>query len=175
MGSICKNRGDNTIMARTRGVLIDTTIGKLFNGVANTSAANAYTLIAGSQSKLTQFVRAGNAAVALNINGGILFTSTTLITSYEATVDFSPTVQGIVMKLRTGSTYATSSIVATINLPTTKIYVPAGRSAPTGARSIATVSINVTAGNRIFWDITQIGIGVPGTNLTVKLTYYTGY
>lgn len=163
-------------MARTRGVLIDTTIGKVFNGVANTSAANAYTLIAGSQSKLTQFVRSGNAAVALNINGGILFTSTTLITAYEATVDFSPAVQGIVMKLKTGSTYDTSSIVATINLPTTKTYVPAGRTVPaTGARSIATVSINVTAGNRIFWDITQIGIGVPGANLTVKLTYYTGY
>jgi len=156
---------------RTRSVLIDTTIGKIFNNVVSVSSADASKLIAGSKPLTVSTSQSGTAKVALNVGNGLRFAGPALLTTIQATTTSTPTNQNIILTFKTGTDYDVSSTVATVNLvPGLKNYYY-----NLGQSNTVSQSISISAGNYLFWDITQVGIGQPGQKIAITYTYYSGY
>lgn len=151
-------------MARTRSMIVDNTIGRIFRNVATVSQANASNLIAGTKIESAIISSTSKAATrpTLNLgNGkGIFFAGGALITQLQLSAGTPPTGTPIIVRLRVGATYATSTEIDQYQLST---------------RSVThTVTISVPAGSSVFFDIVQTGSIKPGVGFAVRLNFYRG-
>jgi hypothetical protein len=154
---------------RTRSILIDNTLGKIFTGVDAVSSANASNLIAGTQvsSRGVSSPATTTVAVTKNLGGGsgIYFPHVGIIKNVIITAYSAPVGAAIVISLKKSSSsdYTTSTQVATFTLPvsTRTVTIPC--------------SISFEAGSYFFIDVTQTGSTKPGTGLSVQLQHYMGY
>jgi hypothetical protein len=152
-------------MARTRSLLIDNTIGKIFTNTSTVQAADASKLIAGTK-LLTASVTTSRSTVAKitnNLSGnpiGIKFTTGGLVTGITLTAATAATGRTINFTFKVGPTYATSTVVGTnfLNIAQTS--------------KIEVVGWTVPVGNSIYIDITQVGNIKPGAGVGVQLRYY---
>lgn len=157
---------------RTRSILIDSTLGKMFTGAADASTATAANLIAGSTLKNIQLNYGTNvttAKVVTNAFKNITFPSNALITSVKVMIDTKnfvsaqPKGSSIIITLRTGLTYETSTSVGTVSL-----------AALTTSQTTIT-SISIAADSILFADITQVGSTRAGAGLSYTPYYFMGY
>jgi len=152
---------------RTRAVLIDNISGKIYSNVSTVISADKSKLIASTQSRQAGFVSSNSTTCRVTNNIGLSGTGLTFpVESLIDTITLKVSVQSdgsdIIVVIKSGSTYTTSSIVSTCTLP-------AGQTS-----LITTVSILVPATNSIFADVTQVGTTRAGAGLNVQFTYYTG-
>jgi len=157
---------------RTRSILIDATLGKMFTGAADTSTATAANLIAGSTLRNTQINYGTNvtaAKVVTNAFKTLTFPSNALITSVKVSIDTKNSTaaqsigSSIIITLRTGLTYATSTSVGTVSL------------AALTTSQTTIISISIAADSSLFADITQVGSTKPGRGLSYTPYYFMGY
>ena len=156
-------------MTRTRSMLIDSSLGKIFTNVDTITNASAANLIAGSVVKTTTIPQGtGTTAckIALNIGSGISFRVKALLILATAIVKVAPKGQSLIVTVKKGSTgYATATIQTTI------IIAPGTLTATTGD-----ISISIDAGDYLYFDVTQVGTSAgAGTGLSVTYSYYLGY
>jgi hypothetical protein len=148
---------------RTRSLLMDNTIGKIYTNVGATSEVNSSKLIAGTS--LKSYVLSSKTAtrVANNLSGtGFPFTSTGLIQKLTLSVSNAPVGASIIVALKKGTDYANSTTSATANIAS---------GVRTGNSSI---SLSVSAGEFIFFDVTQVGSTSSGQKLSIRLDYFLG-
>lgn len=161
---------------RIRSMLLDVGLGKIFTGAIASSSATAANLIAGSTIKSIQRnfgSSATTAKVTSNVVTSTLFSSNALITSVLVKINtsgvgsgaayYQPAGSSIIVTLKTGLTYATSTSVGTVSLP----------ALTTSATTVT--SISIVANNTLYWDITQVGSTKPGIGLSITPFYYIGY
>jgi hypothetical protein len=121
-------------------------------------------LIAGAkiESSSISAARTITARVTNNLAGGsgILFPGGALITSVVLTTFSAPTGRPIVLRVKTGTNYATSSNVAEYQLSSTSATFP--------------TQITVPIGHSVFFDIAQVGSVRPGTGFGVRINYFRG-
>jgi hypothetical protein len=154
---------------RTRSILIDNTLGKIFTGVDTVANALANNLIAGTQvaSKGVSSPSTTTVTVTKNLGGGsgIYFPHLGIITSVVMTAATASTGTAIVIALKKSSTsdYNSATQVATFTLP--------------AGSKISTTSCSLTfaAGSYYFVDVTQVGSTKPGNGLSVQFQHYMGY
>jgi hypothetical protein len=149
---------------RTRSVLIDGNLGRMYSNVNNSSIATADKVIAGSKpaTSITYLKPKSSPLTVVNATKGTRFGSSGLITSITYKFDGdTPAGRPVNVRLRKVSSNGTSTNIATYSLA---IGVSAG--------TITTDSISIAAGDSFFWDVTQIGIGRPGSGLFITKTYY---
>jgi len=148
---------------RTRSLLMDNTIGKIYTNVGATSEVNSSKLIAGTA--LKSYVLSSKAAtrVASNLSGtGFPFSSNGLIQTLTLSVSTAPVGASIIVALKKGTAYANSTTSGTANIASGQ---------KTGNTSI---SLNVSAGEFIFFDVTQVGSTSSGNKLSIRLDYFLG-
>ena len=156
---------------RTRSILIDATLGKMFTGTADISTATAANLIAGSTLRSVQNNYGTNVTIAkvvTNAFKALTFPSNAIITSVKVMTNIKsttspPTGSSIIITLKTGLTYATSTSAGTVSLPATT------------SSATTSITISVVAGDSLFADITQVGSTKPGKGLSVTPYYFIGY
>ena len=153
-------------MPRTRSILIDNTLGKIFTNVESSTSTDSSKLIAGS--KLQSFTYAATttatAVVAKNIGTGtgVPFPNNGLIVACRLGVSVAPLGRTINVAIRVGSNYATSNVATTLSLPINALS------------STTVLAINIQSGQFLYFDVTQVGNVRPGSGLSIKLDYYTG-
>jgi hypothetical protein len=154
-------------MPRTRSLLIDNTLGKIFTNTATVSAADASKLIAGT--KLVSASITANkgivAKVTNNLSGtpqGVRFVSGGLVTSVIISAAVASTGRAIVFAFKVGTSYDTATTLGTDQLNATV------------TRKNASVNWTIPAGSSIYVDITQVGMSKPGAGLGVQFNYYAG-
>ncbi len=152
---------------RTRSILVDSTLGRIFTNVVSSAASDASKLIAGTKTQRVSFTspRTMIARVLSNAGAsglGLRFSNNALITSVVMNTAGEPTGRDLQIQLKKGSSYATSTAIGTFTLT-------AGSKVSTNA-----VAISITAGESIFMDIIQVGSVKPGTGLSVDLNFYAG-
>jgi hypothetical protein len=76
---------------------------------------------------------------------------------------YQPAGSSIIITLKTGLTYATSTSAGNVSL-----------SALTASATTAT-SISIAAGYTLYWDIIQVGSTRAGIGLSITAYYYIGY
>lgn len=156
---------------RTRSILIDATIGKMFTGTADLSTATAANLIAGSTLRNVQNnygTSVTTAKVVTNAFKALSFPSNSIITSVKVMTNtgstyYQNTGASIILTLKTGTTYATSTSVGTVSL------------AASTSSATTSITISVAAGDSLFADITQVGSTKPGGGLSYTAYYFIGY
>ena len=158
---------------RTRSLLIDSSLGKIFTGAADSSSATAVNLVAGTTLKSIQKnfgINTTLAALRQNVITSVPFPANVIITSVKvkighptATSPWTPAGSSIIITLKTGLTYATSTSAGNVSLP-----------ALTASATTAT-SISIAAGYTLYWDIIQVGSTRAGMGLSITLYYYIGY
>lgn len=155
-------------MPRTRSVLVDNTIGRIFRNVTAVSQATPANVIAGD--KLVQRVINGgtsNLAVRNNIGGrGLFFISGGLVTQIRIGLKYASRGTPITVRVRRGTTYDTSSVIDTYSVPAGGIRAP--------ATETFNVSISLSAGESLFFDITAVGTLFPGAGIQITVGFYTG-
>ena len=155
-------------MARTRSVLIDNTLGRIFRNVTSSASGTAANLIAGSKIE-SAAITSGTRTVARPTNNigngkGIFFAGGALITSINLTARGAPVgyinANSIVTRVKVGASYETAESVGDYALQT---------------KSITTsTAITVNAGHSVYFDIIQVGSIKPGTGFGVRLNFYRG-
>lgn len=158
---------------RTRSMLVDNTIGKIYTNVSETSGATAANIIAGTalKSSTIQPIKSTTGAVtcvvANNLSGGgIAFATAGLLTRVTLSAVTAPKGQSIIVLLKTGSaSYTSLTQVASVQL---------GTLATTATTTTAPFPINIAAGQYLYFDISQVGTGSPGAGLTIRVDYYLG-
>lgn len=163
---------------RTRSVLIDGFLGKIFTSVTDSAVVDASKVIAAPTLKTYQWspatattttILALNIAQATGITfpQGAILASVTL-TAVTAPTTYFPGIAGISIQIKKGTSYATSTIVGTFSLlsgSTSQTYPLT--SAVYGS------AITLAAGNSIFVDIVKVGSVTPGAGFGFKLGYYS--
>lgn len=153
-------------MPRTRSILIDNTLGKIFTNVGSSTSTDSSKLIAGT--KLQSYTTAANTksttVVARNIGiaTGVPFPNNGLIVSGRLSISVAPLGRAINVDIKVGSTYATSTVAATISLPINTLT------------ALTNLAITIQSGQFLFFDVTQVGNIRPGAGLSIKLDYFTG-
>jgi hypothetical protein len=153
-------------MARTRSVIIDNTLGRIFRNTPSVSQATAANLIAGSKIESTSFA-AGAKVVARVVNNigagkGLFFPSGALITSIQLTATMPASGNLLTLRLRVGVDYASSISIEEYQMPNlTK-------------SATFTVAITVPIGHSVFFDIAQVGSIKPGQGVGARLSFYRG-
>ena len=148
---------------RTRSLLMDNTIGKIYTNVGATSEVNSSKLIAGTSLKSYVLSSKTSTRVANNLSGtGFPFASSGLIQTVTLSVSTAPVGASIIVALKKGTAYANSTTSATANIAS---------GVKTGNTSI---SLNVSAGEFIFFDVTQVGSTSSGQKLSIRLDYFLG-
>lgn len=153
-------------MPRTRSILIDNTVGKIFTNVGSSASTDSSKLIAGTklQSYTYSASRSSTTVVARNIGiaTGVPFPNNGLIASGTLSISSVPTGRAINVDVKVGSTYATSTVATTISLPINTFT------------ATSNLAISIQSGQFLFFDVTQVGNIRPGAGLSIKLDYYTG-
>jgi hypothetical protein len=153
---------------RTRSMLVDASIGKIFTNTNQITPTDPSRLIAGTKltsSIITAVPRGSLARVTRNLSGnasGIRFTSGGLVTTFIISAVVPSTGRGIIFQVRSGSTYETSTLIDAQELEA----------------NVKTKTVNVAwtipAGNNLYVDITQVGNVKSGSGLSVQFNYYVG-
>lgn len=154
-------------MARTRSILVDSTLGKIFTNTESVATAEINDLIAGTKLQTKSFQASKKTAVRVLQNAGatgtgLNFATNSLITSVEMGVATAPKGSDIQIQIKTGTDYDTASTVGTYTLLANQ------------KSSTTATSISVAENNSIFMDIIQAGSTSPGIGLAVKFKYYAG-
>lgn len=152
---------------RTRSFLLDNTVGRVFSNVTETVTAAADKIIAGTRPQTKSIAQKSTQTVSVTKNlGGIsrglqLATGDALITKIDMKVASAATgSQGLVIALRKGYDYTSSTQIATYTLSQ-------------GVRDTTKdVSITIAAGEAVFVDIVQPGSIVPAKGLSVIFTFF---
>lgn len=152
---------------RSRSLLIDTTIGKIFTNTPSIQAADASKLIAGTKiaSASISTSRGTTAKITKNLSGnafGIRFPSGGLITSVTITASVAPVGRSIIIVVKAGTTYDNSVQIFTDEL------------ASTFTRRVVPVALTIPIGSNVYVDITQVGIAKPGAGVGIQFSYYAG-
>jgi len=156
-------------MPRTRSVLVDNTIGRIFRNVTTVAQASAASVIAGDR-LTTRSIGSGQAAlikIANNIGGkGLFFVTGASVTQLRVSLIRAPRGRDALIQVRKGLTYATST---TVGEP---YAIPAGN-VNVAATATYTVAITLAAGESLYFDVVQVGSMFAGTGLTVTVNLYT--
>lgn len=150
-------------MARTRSVLIDNTLGRIFRNVTSVGSANAANLIAGLKLESAAIAAAKRtvARPTLNLgNNGIFFVGGALINLVSVSAATAPAGQPIIVRLRVGEDYASSTEHSQYQL--------------SGRSENFPVTITVPQGHSVFFDIVQAGSVRTGAGVGVRLSFYRG-
>lgn len=151
---------------RTRSVLIDSTIGRIFTNVSSVTSAAPTSMIAGAKLTSRSIVQNKKATVTVsnNIgNTGLFFVGGALVTQIIMSVVKAPAGSSILIKVKVGATYATA--VAT---------GPEYALNQNTKSATHNVSITVPPGESLFVDITQRGALSPGAGLSLNFVHYAG-
>jgi hypothetical protein len=149
---------------RTRGLLVDSTLGKVWTSADDVASANSISLIAGTklQSKVfsqssTTVVRAANN---LGLGTGTYFPTQTLITSVGLTLSISKnrTANINITVKSSANTYANATSLGTYTITKSNT-----------TQSTAT-SLSVAAGSYVYFDLTTGDPNAQG--LSITLNYY---
>lgn len=155
-------------MPRTRSVLVDNTIGRIFRNVSTVSQATAASVIAGD--KLAQRLLNGgtsNIRVQNNVGGrGLFFIGGALVTQLIFSNRFSSRGSPVVINVKKGTTYALATLIGNYEIPP----LTAQRQ---GSSATFAVSITLAAGESLFFDVVSVGNVFPGTGLSILAGFYT--
>jgi hypothetical protein len=153
---------------RTRSILIDGSLGRMFSNTASSSSATSANLIAGTKaaSSITYIKPKSSALTVVTATKGARFINSGLITSITykfdgAATQAAPAGRAVIVRLRKVSSNGTSTNIANYTLP---VNVLSG--------TITTEPIAITADDSFFWDVTQVGTTRPGQGLYITMTYY---
>jgi hypothetical protein len=154
------------VTRRSRSILIDSTLGKIFTNTNSTVVTDPSKLIAGTKIRSSTVSASSKTTTAITNNMGtgvgIAFPTGGLITSVTLSVSSAATGRSIVVAIRVGSSYASSTVSTSVSLSTSTL------------KATSTVSVAVQEGQYVFLDITQVGSIKAGSGLSVRLDYYTG-
>lgn len=152
---------------RARSILIDATLGKIFVNTSATTPTDPSKLIAGS--RLTSSTLSASAKTKVSVANnlgfkgvGIPFVTGGLLAAVTLSVAAAPIGSPIIVNVKIGSTYATSTVQATVSLYS-----------GTMGNGITT-STFIPAGHNIYLDVAQTGSIKPGFGLSIRLDYYKG-
>ena len=153
---------------RTRSMIIDNTVQKVFTNLVNPAQANPANVCAGTELKrlvLCAFGTAVSAKISPNITGrtnGVAVVTSTLLTKLY--LDLASTAvggtTGVAIALKVGTTYETASTVATHSS-----FIKA---------SSKVISVLIEPGQNIYLDITGTGTTRPGSGVRVSADYFSG-
>lgn len=152
---------------RTRSILVDANIGKIFINTDQVVPLDPSKLIAGTklQSTIISLPKKLNLYVAQNLGTsgrGKQFPSGALLTNVAAALAIAPVGADVIIDLRYGSVYETSTLFSTLTIPA-------------GTKTASSpVSLTIPAGEAVFIDIVQAGTVKRGVGLQIALKYYTG-
>ena len=149
---------------RTRSILIDATLNRIFTQTDSTTNANAANLIAGVKmfTKALVSPSAQAATYAKNLGNGVVLAgnggtvANVVLRAYKAPQGGA----GIVASIRKGTTYAASTQVTTVTLPSGQLS------------ATLTPSLSFDAGERIFVDLLQGGTIITGAGFSITFNYY---
>lgn len=148
---------------RSRSVLIDNSVGRIFTNTANSLPSDASKLIAGSriQTKVLAASRTARIQPANNIGRGFYFSDNALVVQVVLSARIAAKGQDAQIRLKKGSSdYESASTINTYTL---------GENAKINTIN---VSIAVTAGETIYIDVVQGGSSRPGNGLSIRLNHY---
>lgn len=155
-------------MARSRSILIDNSLGRVFSGVAKTSDAQNSNVIGGSVPQVKSITAASKTAVVANtfniaakVTGLSLGANGGQVTTTKVVMAKAHEVGTLNVIVKVGATYATSVEVVTIALATRTL-----------SASSNTVFV-IPAGQTIFIDTQYVGVPTKkATGLTVSFNHY---
>ena len=152
---------------RTRSMLVDASIGKIFTNTNQITPTDPSKLIAGtrllSASIANRVITA--ARITNNLGGkmeGLRFISGAVITSTTVSLTTAASGQPLKFDIRVGTSYDTSTIILSDEL------------LPNVKQKLLTTVITVPSNNSIYVDITQIGSVGPGRGFGLQFTYFAG-
>jgi hypothetical protein len=152
---------------RSRSVLIDATLGKIFINTDSVQSADPSKLIAGTKLLNSIISSKPNNVVKITNNlsatpAGIRFPSGGLVTNFILSAAVAPVGRSIMLRIKVGTSYETSVLLDS-------------RELESGVRLKAIpVSWTVPTGQSLYVDITQVGNIKPGSGLNVQFNYYSG-
>lgn len=152
---------------RTRSILVDANIGKIFINTAQVTPDDPSKLIAGTklQSSIISSPKKRNLVVAKNLGTtgkGKVFPTGALLTSLSASVLVAPVGSSLIIEVRVGQDYETSLLIDTLTIDELM------------KTTSSNISVTIPAEHAVFLDINQIGATKPGQSLRVTLKYYLG-
>ena len=149
---------------RTRGLLVDSTLGKVWSNIDDVASGNASLLIAGTklQSKVyaQQSTTVVRTATNLGSGPGLYFPTQTLITAVGLTLAVSKNrTANINMTLKSSAnTYSNATSLGTYTIP------------KSNSSQSTTTSLSVSAGSYVYFDLTTGDSNAQG--LSITLNYY---
>jgi hypothetical protein len=149
---------------RTRGLLIDSTLGKVWSNIDDVASGNASLLIAGTKLQSKVFSQSSTtvvrAATNLGLGTGFYFPTQTLITSVGLTLTVSKnrTANINITVKSSADTYANASTLGTYTI------------SKSNSSQSATTSLSVAAGSYVYFDLTTGDANAQG--LSITLNYY---
>lgn len=153
-------------MARTRSVLVDNTIGRIFRNVVSVSQATAASVIAGAK-LTTKSISGGRAVLKVqnNIGGkGIFMIGGGVVTQLIFKLTKAPRGSDAAIRVKKGTNYAEATTVGDYTIP----------QASSGVTQTYNVSITLAAGETLYFDIVQVGSITAGTGITLTVGFYAG-
>lgn len=157
-------------MPRVRSVLVDNTIGSIFKNVSTVSQATAANVIAGTKlsTKSISTTATTNIVVRNNVNGkGLYFISEAVVTKLILFVATVPRGADVVVRVRKGSTYATSTVVDSYSISHLSVTKK-------NLTQEYNISATLSAGESLYFDVTSVGSLSPGAGLRITAGFYTG-
>lgn len=153
---------------RTRSLLIDATLGKIFMNTNQVTPSDPSKLIAGTklQTTIISAPKTVSPKVANNLGltgTGKKFPNGGLLTQADLKVVAPPLGSSIIVVLRKGDTYETSEVIATLE-------ILSGLTASNSQNLAVTLAPN----QAIFMDVSQVGVLRPGKGLSITLRHYSG-
>lgn len=155
-------------MARSRSILLDNSLGRVFSGVAKTSDAQNSNVIGGSVPRVKSIAAATKTATVIDklnisskITGLSLGDNGGQVTAVKVVVVKPPLGAMLVVKIRVGTTYDTSVEVDTVTLLSRALT------------SSSTVVFTVPAGHTIFADTKYTGVpSARAAGMTISFNHY---
>lgn len=157
-------------MPRVRSVLVDNTIGSIFRNVATVSQATAENVIAGTRLS-TRSITTGssvNVVVRNNISSrGLQFLTGAVVTRLILLLATAPRGADVVVRMRKGMSYDTSTTVGDYSLSHTSLIKK-------NLTQEYNVSVNLAVGESLFFDVISVGSLSPGAGLRITAGFYAG-
>lgn len=153
---------------RSRSILIDATLGKIFINTTSVQNADASKLIAGTKlMSSTISSKPNNSIVKITKNlsataTGVRFPSGALVTNLVLSTSTAPVGRSIVVQIRLGTSYESSVLLDSQELESNVKTKTIG------------VSWTIPSGQSLYVDVTQVGSTKPGTGLNIQFNYYSG-
>lgn len=152
---------------RARGILVDSTLGKMFTNTSSVQSADSSKLIAGTklQSTVIYSPKKKNIVVVNQLGSsgrGKVFPTGALLTKITASVLVAPIGSDIIIGVKVGQTYDTSSPVSFLTI------------AENTKSTTNSVSISISPDSALFFDVIQVGSIKPGQSLAITFSYYVG-